>query len=146
MQDVVVHRHGTQPGCPAFRDDPSFGELSLEPFTAPLEGSVDRGRRRRQPALQDLQSEADIVPLPAVTVREPCDAVHLGSDVIGDRGVECGFLGRQFVLGGICTPFWKQRPRIEAKQLFLRQPSHHVGGIGIVDAVAEAAFEAVAIQ
>ena len=107
---------------------------------------MDRGRRGRQPALQDLQGEADIVPFPAVGFREPRDAVHLGSDIIGDGGVERGFLGRQLVFGGIGAPFGKQGPRIEAKQLFLRQPPHHVGGIGVVDAVAKAALEAVAVE
>ena len=94
LQDFVVHRHGAETGRPALSGELGFGKFAFESFTAPLEGSMDRSRRGRQPALQDLQGEADIVLFPAVAVREPRDAVHLGSDIVGDGGVERGFLGR----------------------------------------------------
>ena len=54
LQGIVVHRYGADAGRPALRDKPGFGKLAFEPFTPPLEGSVDRGRRGCQPALQDL--------------------------------------------------------------------------------------------
>ena len=146
LQHVVVQRHDAETRRPAPCCEPGLGKLALQPFTPPLEGAVDRGRRGRQPALQYLQGEANVVPFPAVGLREPRNAVHLRPHIVGDGGVERGFLRRQLVLGGIGAAFGKQGPRIEAKQFFLRQPPHHVGGVGVVDAVAEPALEAVAVE
>ena len=59
LQDLVVHRHGAETARPALRGEPGFGKFAFEPFTPPLEGSMDRGRRGRQPALQDLVRQAN---------------------------------------------------------------------------------------
>ena len=146
VRSVVVHPHGAEATLHAPDGEPRLGKLLFEPLAPPFEGLVDRGRRGGEPALQDLQGEADVVPPPAIGLREAADPVHLGPNVVGDGGVQGRLVGRQLVLRGIGPPLRKQGPRVEAKQLLLREAAHHVGGVRVVDAVAEAAFEAVAVE
>ena len=123
-----------------------FAQLVFQPLTAPLQGLVDRCRRGSEAALQDLQREADIVALFAISFREPLHAVHLRANIFGDSGVErCLQLG-ELILDGVGAALGEKRPPIEAKQLFLGETTHHIRRVGVMHAVAEATLEAIAVK
>lgn len=101
LHDLLGHRRRPEAGLQAPCGKLRVGRLALEPLATPPERAVDRGRRGCESALQDLQCEADVVPSPAVALRKAPDAVHLGTDIVGDSGVEGGLRSRQLVLRGI---------------------------------------------
>ena len=57
-----------------------------------------------------------------------------------------GFHRRERVAGCIGAPFGKERRAVEAVELFLRQPTHHVRNISLVDALPESALESVSVE
>ena len=116
----------------------------LQPFAAASQRLVDRLGRRRQAALQDGQGEADGA-LPAL-VLQGLGPVELLADVVGDLLVEVGFGVGELVVDGVGDPLREERRAVELEQLLLDQPAHQVGGVGDVDAVAELALEAVAVE
>ena len=116
----------------------------LQPLAAALQRFVDRGRRRGQAPLQDLQGEADVGPPLAVLAE--FGAVHLLAHVCGDGGVKRRLVRREAVARGVGAPLGEQRRAVEAVQLLLGQPPHHVGDVGLVDALAEPALETVGVE
>ena len=73
-------------------------------------------------------------------------AVHLLADIGRDRLVE-GRLGRrELVAGGVGAALREERRAVEAVELFLGQPPHHVRHVGLVDALAEPPLEAVGVE
>ena len=72
--------------------------------------------------------------------------VEFLADIVGDFLVEFGFAVREGVVDRVGTPFREERRPVEFEELFLDQPPHHVASVGNVDAVAELALEAVAIE
>ena len=94
--------------------------------------------------MQDGQGEADGAL--AAFVFQGLGAVELLADVVGDLLVELGLGVRQVVIDRVGKPLREQRRAVELEQLLLDQPAHHVGGIDGVDAIAELALEAVAVE
>ena len=90
LHDLLGHRRRPEAGLQALGGKLRLGKLAFEPLAAPPERAVDRGRGGREPALQDLQCEADVVPSLAVALRKAPDAVHLGAHVVGNGSVEGG--------------------------------------------------------
>ena len=121
-----------------------FAEAALQAFAAAAEGFVDGFGRRREAALEDGEGEADGAG--ALVVLEGLGAVELFADVFGDGGVEAGFGVGELVGDGVGDAFGEQGAAVELEELFLDHAAHEVGDVDLVDAVAEAALEAVAIQ
>ena len=121
-----------------------FAEPLFQPFPAAAKRLVDGFGRRCEPALQDGQGEADRAL--AALVLQGLGPVELLADVVGDSLVEVGFGVGQVVADGVGMPLGEQRRAVELEQLLLDQPAHQVGGIDGVDAVAELALEAVAVE
>ena len=116
----------------------------FQAFAAALQGLVDRFGRRCQAALQDGEREAD-GSLPAF-VFKGLGPVEFLADVVGDFLVEFGFSVRKGVVDRVGRPLREERRAVELEQLFLDQAAHHVAGVGNVNAVAELALEAVAVE
>ena len=129
---------------------PFLLETRLEARAPAFERFVDRGGRRRQTPLQGLEREADVVAPPgavaATGAADPVGAIHLFLHVSGDRAVERRFSGREPVGDRVGPPFREQGAPVETDQLFLGEAPHHVGGVGLVDAFAKAALEAIRVQ
>ena len=62
-------------------------EPGLQPLAPPPQALVDRGGRGGEPALEDLEGEADVPPPLLVARREAFRPVHLLAHVVGDLGV-----------------------------------------------------------
>ncbi len=107
---------------------------------------MDRRRRGGETPLEYLQGEADVVALLAVALGKPLNAVHLGTHIFGHCGVERGLPLRELIFDRACTALGKQGPAVELEQFLLREPPHHVFGVGVVDAIAEPPLEAVAVE
>ena len=121
-----------------------LAQAALQPLTPPPQRLVDRLGRRGEPALQDRQRETDRArPL---GVGKRLGAVELLAHVVGDGCIEVGFLVGEPVRHGVGDPLRKQRLAVELEQPLLDHAPHQVRDVGRVDAVAEAALEAVAVE
>ncbi len=135
---TFVVEHG-----PATGQQLLFPEALLQPLPAAPQRLEDGLRRAGEPALKDGQGEAD-GPLPALL--ELVGAVELLSDVLGDVLVELG-LGVREPVGRRVGPALREEARaVEAEHLLLHEAPHHVARVDHVDAVAELALEAVAVE
>ena len=145
-QDVCIDRPLVET-CPAtLRSKARLAELAFQTLAAALQRLVDCGRRRRQAALEDLQGEANIVPLLAVALGKTLHAVHLCPHVLSHRRIKRGLTLGELILDSVGPTLGKQRSAIECKQFLLGQPPHHVFCIGIMDAIAEPALETVTVK
>ncbi len=90
-----------------------LGKTLLQTFLASAQGFMDGGGRGGQPALQNLQREADILFPLIITIREPFGAVHFLPDIGCHREVKSRLFRRQLVLHGIGAAFREQRRSIE---------------------------------
>ena len=135
----------SETGIAAALQEARFLDAPLELLAAAAERFVDRGRRGGEPALQDLEREADVLAA-LIALGEPLGAVHLLAHVFGDRVVERRLVGRQTVVHGIGAALRKQGPAVEGLELLLGQAAQHVADVGGVHAFAEAALEAVAVE
>ena len=152
--EVVLVKGGFEPGgrdpvaiAPAARS----AELLL--FQPPFEAGettpqrlVDRGRRGREAALQDLEREPDVVSPPGTVFADPVGAVHLLAHVVGDRFVEPGFPRGELVGDRVGAAFRKEGAPVETEQLLLGEAAHHVRGVHLVDPLPESALEPVRVQ
>src|SRR5690606_4618683 len=62
-----------------------------------------------------------------------------------DGAIERGLFGREIVFYRVGPTLGEERPTVKPQQLFLGQTAHHVGAVGVMHTVTEAAFKAVAI-
>ena len=123
-----------------------LGQAVFQPLAATAQGFMDRRGAGGEATLEDLQGEADIDAPLFVLLREALGAVHLLAHVVGDLGVERRLGAGQLIVDGVSATFGKQRRAVELEQLLLGEAAHHVGGVGLVDAIAEASLETVTVQ
>ena len=107
-------------------------------------GLVDDLGRRGQAALESGEGETHGAEAPVVL--DGLGTVELFMNLIGDGGVEAGFRIGGLVGDGVGDALGEQRAAVELQELFLDHAAHEVGDVDLMDAVAEAALEAVAIQ
>ena len=72
--------------------------------------------------------------------------VELFADVVGDRAVQAGFGVGQLVGDGVGDALREQGTPVELEKLLFDHPTHEVGHVDLVDAVAEAALKAIAVK
>ena len=94
--------------------------------------------------MEDGEGEADGAG--AFVVRERVGAVKLCANVLGYGGIELFFLRRQFVGDGVGHALGEKGRAVELEQLLFDHAAHEVGGIVVVNAVAELALKAVAVK
>ena len=116
----------------------------FQPFAAAFQRLVNRFGRRCQAALQDGEREAD-GSFPAF-VFKGLGPVEFLADVVGHFLVEFGFPVGKGIVDRVGPALREQWRAVELEELFLDQPAHHVASVGNVDAVAELALEAVAVE
>ena len=148
LLDVVVVelRRGERAGrrLPAAPRGLELAQAALQPLAPPAQRPVDRFRRRGEPPLEHRQRETDGARPSRVGQR--VRPVELAPHVAGDRFVEAGLLAGQPVGDGVGDALREQRPAVEPQQPFLDHAPHQVRDVGGVDAAAEAALEAVAVE
>ena len=137
------------PGCMAGMLPPRCEELqltqtALQTLPASAQRLVDGLRGRGQAPLQDREREADGAR--ALVVLERLGPVELLAHVLGDVLVEPRLRVRELVRHGVGDALGEQRRAVELEQVLLDHPAHQVRDVRDVDAVAEAALEAVAIE
>jgi len=105
------------------------------------------GEEARRRSLQDGEREAH-GGAPPLLARpgQPVGPVHLLPHILCDLVVEGGFRVGERVVDRVGQALGEERRPIELEELFLDQPAHQVGGVDVVDATAEPAFEAVPVQ
>ena len=79
-------------------------------------------------------------------VGERLGAIELLAHVVGDGRIEVSFCVGEPVRHGVGDSLRKQRPAVELQQPLLDHAPHQVRDVGRVVPVAEAAFEAVAVE
>ena len=148
LQNILTRQSGgIQERCALpFNGHPRLGKFVFKALAAAFQRVVDRRRRRGQPALENLQGEADVMTFLCIRFGKPLNPVHFLTDIVGNGRVKSGFLKGKRVFDRIGPSFGKERPAIEFQQFFLGQAAHHICGIGIVNTVAETAFKPVTVQ
>jgi hypothetical protein len=96
----------------------------LQPLAPPTERLEDGFRRRGEPTLESDEGEPDRAL--AAVVFELGGPVELLANVVGDLAVEGGFGVREFVVGGVGSPLWKEGRGVELEEVLLREPAHEV--------------------
>ena len=114
-----------------------------EPFLAAAERLVDGLRAGGEPPLEGGEGEAD---RPFARAVELVGLAHFRLDVFRDGLVQRGLDVGERVVDGVGLALREQRRAVELDQLLLHHPAHQVGGIDLVDAVAELAVEAVGVE
>ncbi len=121
-----------------------FAQPAFEPFAAATQRLVDGFGRGGEPPLQDGQCEANRAgPL---IVFQCLGAVEFLAHIVGDHLVEMRLGVGKFVGHRVGDALREKRRAVELEQVLLHHPTHQVGDVGRVDAVAEAALETVAIE
>jgi hypothetical protein len=133
------HRHGR-----AALQELQLAQALLQAFAPAAQGLVDRLRRGGQTPLQDGEREAD--GSRAFVVLERLGAVELLAHVLGHFLVEARLGVRELVGHRVGDALREERPAVELEQALLDHAAHEVGGLDLVDAVAEPALEAVAVE
>ena len=143
-QPLLLRGHSQRSGAGVLA---LFNDPVLEPLPASSERLVDRFGRGGEPALQHGEREADGVAAATLALGgEPIGSVHLLADVLGDLVVEGHLVVGQLVLDGGGSPLREERLALEGEQTLLDHATHEVARVDGVDAVAEPAFEAVAVE
>ena len=114
-----------------------------EPFLAAAERLVDGLGAGSEPALQRGEGEPDRA---LARSRELIGLAHFRLHVLGDGLVQGGLGVRELVVDGVRLAFGEERRAVELDELLLHHPSHEIGRIDLVDAVAELAVEAVGVE
>ncbi len=94
--------------------------------------------------MQNLKGKADIGA--AAAVLGAVGTVHLFPHVGCNCLIKSSLLGRKRVCGCVGATLWEQLGSVETIQLLFCQSPHHVAHIGLVDALAKAAFKPIRIQ
>ena len=143
----ILHILGIQGGavekCAALQQG-RLPQPAFKTLPPPAQGLVDGCRRGRQAPLQNGQRETDGAG-PLVVV-QGFGAVELLSHIVRDGFVETRLGGREPVRHRVGDALREQRAAVEPQQVLLDHAAHQVGHIHLVDAVAEAALETIAIQ
>ena len=121
-----------------------LAQPALQPLAATAQGLVNGLRRGGEPPLQDGQGEADGAG--ALVVFQGLGAVELLAHILGDRLVERGLGVRELVGHRVGDALGEEGRAVELEQALLDHAAHEIGDVGGMDAIAEAALEAVAIQ
>ena len=121
-----------------------LAQPALQPLAAAAQRLVDRLGRGGEAALQDREREADRAR--ALVVLQRLGAVELLAHVVGDRLVELRLGVGELVGHGVGDALGEERRGVELEQVLLDHPAHQVRDVRRVDAVAEAALEAVAVE
>ena len=121
-----------------------FAQALPQSFAATPQGLVDGFRRGGQAALQDGEREAHGAG--ALVVAQGVGAVELVAHVVRHGFVEAGFGSGEPVRHRVRDAFGEERCAVELQQRFLHHAAHEVGRVHLVDAIAEAALEAVWVQ
>ena len=126
---------------------PLLRDARLQTLAPALERAVDRLGRGRKPPLQGGERKPNRYAAPPLSLcAQPLSPIHLLADVLGNALVEQRLLIRQGRARAVSAPLRKQRPPVEAQQLLLDQPPHHVARVDLVLPIAEATLEAVGIE
>ena len=121
-----------------------FAKPLFEPLAAAAKRLKNRLGRRRKPALQDGQREAD-GPLAAFAF-EGLGPVEFLADVVRHAPVKFGLGIRKGIGHGVGDPLGEERRTVEFEQLFLDQTAHHVRSVSDMDAVAEFPLKAIPVE
>ena len=128
------------PRCKSFE----FPQALLQAFAAPVQRLVDGLGRGGEPPLQDGEREPDRAR--SLVVGKRLGAIELLAHVVGDFLVELRLGVGKLVRHGIGDALREKRRAVELEQVLLHHPAHQVGNIHLVDAVAKAALETVAVE
>src|SRR5205085_11426759 len=79
-------------------------------------------------------------------VGERVSTVELLPNIVGDVFVEPRFRLGEFVGHRVRNPRGKERSAVELEKALLHHPSHQVGHLDLMNAVAESALETIAIE
>ena len=120
-----------------------LAQAAFEPLLAALERLEDGLGAGREAALEGGEGEADGAFARAV---ELVGLAHFRLHVVGDGLVERGLDVGELVVDRVGPALGKERRAVELDQLLLHHAAHEVGGIHLVDAVAELAVEAVGVE
>ena len=121
-----------------------LAQALLQPLAAAAQRLVDCLGRRGKPPLQDGEREADRAG--ALLVVERFGAIELLADVLRDFLVEARLRVREPVRDSVGEALGEQRRTVELQQLLLHHAPHEIGDVGGVHAIAEAPFEAIAVE
>jgi hypothetical protein len=106
---------------------------------------VDRLGRGGEPALENLECEADVVAA-LVAFGQAISTVHLVTHIVGHGLIQRRLIGRELVVDGVGPPLGEQRPAVEGAPFLLGQAAQQVDRVGLVDALAKAPLEPIAVE
>ena len=121
-----------------------LAQSALQSLAAAAQRLVDGRGRRRQPALENGQREADGAGAPVVLER--LRTVELLAHVVGDVRVQTGLRVREPVRDGVRDALREQRRGVELEQVLLHHAPHQVGDLRDMNPVAKAPLESVAVD
>ena len=121
-----------------------LGHALGQPFTPTSQRLAERRRRGSQASLQHRQCKADGAPA-AVVLQRLCP-IELVANILGHPAVQARLVVGLRARHRVGAALGEQRSALEGQQAFLHHATHQVGRVDLVDPVAKASFEAVAVE